>query len=84
LREYGYSPENQRVYGEVLGRKFKRISIVAAKQREKIIASFEYEGTMNGDFFEGWFEQIFLKKLRKIASLCLTEQLFIEGKLCAI
>jgi hypothetical protein len=34
-REYGYSPENQRVYGEVMGRKFKRISIVAAKARAK-------------------------------------------------
>lgn len=64
-REYGYAPENERVYGEVLGRKFKRTSIVAAKQGKKIVAPFEYEGTMDGALFEGWFEQIFLKKIPK-------------------
>ena len=46
-------------------RKFKRTSIVATKQGEKIIAPFEYEGKMNRDLFEGWFEQVFLKMIPK-------------------
>ena len=62
-RKQAYSLRGEPAYGEISGKRFKRINIVAAKQGKKIVAPFEYEGKMNSELFEGWFEEIFLKSI---------------------
>jgi len=64
-REYAYSPKGSSVYGEISGRKFKRVGIVAAQMDGEIIAPLQYEGTMDGSLFEQWFEQCLLPYLPK-------------------
>ena len=39
-REYGYAPRDQKVYGQISGRKYKRCGIVAAKMGEKFWLRF--------------------------------------------
>ena len=66
-RTYGYAPSNQRVYGEVYGKKFERTSVIAAQLENVFVAPFAFKGYMNGDLFEGWLESIFVPCL-EIAS----------------
>ena len=64
-REYGYAPRGQKVYGQISGHKYKRCGIVAAKMGDKILAPFQYSGTMNSTLFEYWFTQQLLPSLEK-------------------
>ncbi len=50
-REYGYAPRGQQVFGRISGRKYKRCGIVAAKMADKVLAPFQYSGTMNSNLF---------------------------------
>ena len=59
-RNYGYSPSNKRVYGEVYGKKFGRTSVVSAQLGNEFVAPFAFKGYMNGDLFEGWLESVFV------------------------
>ena len=64
-REYGYAPRGQKVYDLIRGRKYKRCGIVAAKMGDKILAPFQYSGTMNSALFEYWFSTQLLPSLEK-------------------
>ena len=64
-REYGYAPRGQKVYGQINGRKYKRCGIVAAQMGDKILAPFQYSGTMDSTLFEFWFTQQLLPSLEK-------------------
>ena len=64
-REYGYAPRGQQVFGPISGHKYKRCGIVAAKMGDKILAPFQYSGTMNSTLFEYWFTQQLLPSLEK-------------------
>ena len=64
-REYGYAPRGQQVFGRICGRKYKRCGIVAAQMGDKILAPFQYSGTMNSSLFEYWFTQQLLPSLQK-------------------
>ena len=46
----------EKIYSKISGKKFKRLNIVAAKQGKKIIASMQYECSMDSTLFEYWFE----------------------------
>ena len=62
-REYAYSPRGVAVYGRVSGHKYKRIGIVAAQMGKQIVSPLQYEGTMDSDLFELWFQQCLLPTL---------------------
>ena len=62
-REYGYAPRGEKVIGELSGQKFKRTNLVSAYFKGKSVAPFEFEGTMDGDLFESWLEQVFVPEL---------------------
>jgi transposase len=62
-REYGYAPRGELVIGTVSGRHFARTSIVAAKHGSEVVAPFAFGGSMDGDLFEGWLEQILIPAL---------------------
>ena len=55
-REYSRALRGERAYEVVSGRKYKRISIVAGKCEDKILAPMSYEGAADRDLFEYWFE----------------------------
>lgn len=57
FRMYARAPRGEKVHEDILGRKFQRSSIVAAKLGHEIVAPLQYQGTMTGDFFEVWFEE---------------------------
>ena len=64
-RKYGYAPRGRQVFGRISGRKYKRCGIVAAKMGDKILAPFQYSGTMNSTLFEYWFTHLLLPSLEK-------------------
>ncbi len=75
-RKYAYSPKGVDVYGEICGRKFKRVGIVAAQMDGKIISPLQYEGTMDSSLFEQWFEQCLLPNLPKEAVIVMDNAAF--------
>ena len=64
-RTYGYASRGQRVPGRIRGRKYKRCGIVAAKMADRILAPFQYSGTMDSRLFESWFSGQLLPSLDK-------------------
>lgn len=57
-RKYGYALRGKQVIGEISGRKFERTSVVSAKKDKETFAPFAFKGTMDGNLFEGWLEEI--------------------------
>ena len=49
---------------EVKGKKYQRISMVAGKCGEKIIAPMIYKGSANTNLFEAWVEQMLVPVLK--------------------
>ena len=64
-REYGYALRGQRVFGRIRGRKYQRCGIVAAQMGGKILAPFQYSGTMDSKLFEFWFANQLLPSLEE-------------------
>jgi transposase len=62
-REYGWSQRGEPLLGAVSGRKFKRTGIVAAQMGKSILAPFTYDGVMDSQLFETWFEKCLLPAL---------------------
>jgi len=57
-RLYGRAPSNERVNDYVPDVRFERTSIIAALGLDGITAPLAFKGTLNGDFFGGWVEQV--------------------------
>ena len=64
-REYGYAPRGELLHDQIAGRKYARTGIVAAQMGQEILASCSYDGTMNHELFEDWFENHLLQELPK-------------------
>ena len=62
-REHCYAEKGRQVIGYIRGRKYRRVSIVAAKMGKKVIAPLQYEGTMDSVLFETWFQSCLLQAL---------------------
>ena len=62
-REYGRSLKGQLITGQVSGRRFQRLSLVAGLINGEIIAPMTYKETMTSDFFEAWFKTFLLPTL---------------------
>ncbi len=79
-REYGWSPRGQRLIGEVSGRRYKRVGIVAAKLGSEIIAPLVFDGTMAHCLFERWFSQCLLPALPEHAVIVMDNASFHRKK----
>ena len=55
-REYAYAKRGEKVIGNITGKKYRRVGIVAAQVGKDIIAPLQYDGTMDSHLFETWFE----------------------------
>ena len=64
-REYGYALRGQQVFGQVRGRKYQRCGIVAAQIGDRILAPFQYSGTMDSRLFTFWFSNHLLLSLEQ-------------------
>lgn len=63
FRPYARSAKGQTVKAQISGKKYQRLSPVAAQIGQKPIAPMVYRQTMTGAFFEAWFEQCLLPAL---------------------
>ena len=79
-REYGYAPRGETVCGKILGRKFQRTNIVAAKLGKHIIAPMQYNSITDSTLFEFWFEQCLLPCLPKDAVIVMDNASFHRKK----
>ena len=79
-RQYARSPKGEKVHESIKGNKYQRTSIVAGQLGREIIAPLQYSGTMNGDFFEIWFEEHLLPEIPKDAVIILDNASFHRKK----
>lgn len=79
-REYGYAPIGEKIYGKILGRKFQRSNLIAAKLGDQILAPMQYSGTTDSMLFEHWFEEYFLPCLPKDAVIVMDNAAFHRKK----
>jgi len=57
-RLYGRAPTNERLNDYVPDVRFERTSIIAALGLSGVSAPIAFKGTLNGDFFGAWVEQV--------------------------
>ena len=62
-REKARAARGKRVYGKVLGKRYKRTNIVAAKRGNEILAPLEYKGATDHILFEWWFVNMLMPML---------------------
>ena len=62
-RKYGRALIGKLVYGIERGKKFERVSILAAQNGHKIIEPLEYSGIMDAELFEFWIEKCLMPQL---------------------
>lgn len=55
-REYGLAPRGEKVLGEVSGKRYKRLNVVAGQCGMEKIAPCIYSWNTIGEWFEVWFE----------------------------
>ena len=65
-REYGWSKRGIYIEGRKSGLRYSRINLVAGKIGNALIGSMIYKETMESEFFEEWFKEIFLKDIEKL------------------
>ena len=63
-RPYVRAPRGEKVYEEIIGRRFERISIIAGQVDGKFIAPMIYKESMTSDFFVEWFKTRLLPALK--------------------
>ena len=71
-RPYARALRGEKVYEEIIGRRFERISIIAGQVDGKFIAPMIYKESMTSDFFVEWFKTQLLPALRQLMSLSWT------------
>jgi transposase len=66
-RDYARSERGKPVISEVCGRKYGRVSVIAAwlPQSKKLIAPYVFNGYTDSKCFNGWLEKCLLPCLRK-------------------
>jgi len=63
-RAYGYAPRGKRAITAELGGKGTRLRVVGALTGDGFLGGWEVTGTVNGDVFEAFLEQIVVPHLR--------------------
>jgi transposase len=62
-REHGYSPKGAKIGGEISGKKFERINIIAGYINKKTIAECIYNFNADTDFILAWTKQCLIPAL---------------------
>ena len=64
-RPYAYARKGVSVKERISGRRYQRLSLVAAQTKEGLIAPMVYENTIDSALFETWFERFLLPALKQ-------------------
>lgn len=64
-RPYAYALRGQIVKARISGKRYERMSLVAARGDRELVAPMIYKGTMDSSLFEAWFGQFLLKELKE-------------------
>ena len=75
-RPYGRSGKDVRVKAKISGKRYLRISLVAAQVGNQLIAPMIYTQTMTSAFFEAWFLRELLPVLNKKSVIILDNARF--------
>jgi len=78
--EYGWANRGQRLIGQINGRRYRQVGIVAAKLGPKIIAPLIFGGTMEHNLFEQWFSQTLLPSLPEYSMIVMDNTSFQQKK----
>jgi transposase len=62
-REYVYAKRGENVIGDVPGKKYQRVGIVAAQIGKRVISPIQFDGTMDSKLFEFWFDNFLMCEL---------------------
>lgn len=81
-RDYARSKRGNKVISEVYGKKYGRISMIAAwlPQAKKMIAPFVFEGYTDAKLFNGWLEKCLLPELQKGQVVVMDNATFHKSK----
>lgn len=81
-RDYARAPRGKKVISDVYGRKYGRISVIAAwlPQAKKLIAPYVFEGHTDSERFNGWLEKCLLPCLRKSQVVVMDNAAFHKSK----
>lgn len=77
---YGYCRKGKRFHALKSGKKTQRVSMIAALNKEKIVAPMTFEGYCDTEVFNGWFEQFLAPILQPGQTLILNNATFHKSK----
>jgi len=82
-REYARAPIGKQVISNVYGRKFGRISVIAAwiPSQKKMLAPYVFNGHTDATRFNGWLEKCLLPELRPGQIIIMDNATFHKSKL---
>lgn len=66
-RDYARAPRGKQVISEVYGRKYGRISVIAAwlPHTKEMVAPYVFQGYTDSERFNGWLKKCLLPELKK-------------------
>lgn len=81
-RDYARSKRGKQVISEVYGRKYGRISMIAAwlSQQKELIAPYVFDGYTDSKRFNGWLEKCLLPELKKGQVVIMDNAAFHKSK----
>jgi len=64
IRDGGWARQGERLWGEISGKRRKRISVIAALISKRVLAPFRFEGYCNSEVFNTYLENVLIAELR--------------------
>jgi transposase len=82
-RDYARAPRGKQVISEVCGKKYGRISIIAAwlSEKKEMIAPYVFNGYTDATRFNGWVEKCLLPELKSGQVIIMDNAAFHKSKL---
>ena len=62
-REYGRSIREEKIIGEISGKRFARQSVISALSKGKFLSPMCFEGTCDTSLFKAWLKQVLIPNL---------------------
>lgn len=75
-RSRARAPRGKRVVVMRLGKRFKRLNVIAGQCGNQVIAQYSYDWTTNSDWFEVWFEWHLCPQLRALSVIVMDNARF--------
>lgn len=63
-REYARAPRGKQIISSIKGKKYQRVSMIAAQCQKKVLAPMVFEGTADTKLFNNWLEKSLMPELK--------------------